>query len=134
MFKNNLRTLRKNKGFSQVDLAMKLNISDKTVSSWELGRTEPNMEQLQNLSKIFNTSINDLVGDDEIDYSGSENICGDLQANLDYFVDKPELLEMYKEIYENENLMLLFDTARDLEPKELEKVLRYMKLVMEEEL
>lgn len=130
MFKENLKKLRKNRGLNQVDLADKLGISDKTISSWESGRTEPNMKQLNELSKIFNVSINVLVGKDEF----VKNTYGNHEANLEYFADKPEVLEMYKEIYENENLALLFDTARELKPEELEKVLKYMKLVLDEEL
>ena len=38
-----------------------MNISGKTVSSWEIGRTEPNMGYIQSMCDIFNISIDELI-------------------------------------------------------------------------
>lgn len=57
------------------------------------------------------------------------NIYGDHKANLEHLATKPELLEIYNDIYESENLQLLFDTARDLTPEELEAVLNVIKMI-----
>ena len=43
MIGDNIRRLREEKGMSQSELAKKLFISDKTISSWEVNRTEPKM-------------------------------------------------------------------------------------------
>lgn len=61
---NNIQTLRKRKGLSQEKLAEKINVTRQTISNWELGETAPNPEQLILLSKEFNISIDDLVGND----------------------------------------------------------------------
>ena len=53
--------LRKNKGFTQLDLANKLFITDKAISSWEQNRTEPSLEMLVKISEIFDCSIGYLV-------------------------------------------------------------------------
>lgn len=53
--------LRKSKGLTQLDLAEKLFISDKAISSWEQNRTEPSLEMLVKISEIFDCSIGYLV-------------------------------------------------------------------------
>lgn len=53
--------LRKNKGFTQLDLANKLFITDKAISSWEQNRTEPSLEMLVRIAEILDCSIGYLV-------------------------------------------------------------------------
>ena len=60
----NINTLRKEKGFSQENLAEKVNVTRQTISNWELGETSPNPEQLILLSKALDKSIDELVGND----------------------------------------------------------------------
>lgn len=67
---NNIQTLRKKKGLSQEKLAEKINVTRQTISNWELGETTPNPEQLILLSKQFDISIDELVGNDAMS-SGS---------------------------------------------------------------
>lgn len=59
-FSKNLTILRKLNNMSQSDLAGKLNIQYQTISSWERGVSLPTIEQIIELSKLFNISINDL--------------------------------------------------------------------------
>lgn len=77
---NNIYTLRKEKGFSQENLAEKINVTRQTISNWELGETSPNPEQLILLSKTFNKSIDELVGN-EIEPSRSSET-GDSIKNI----------------------------------------------------
>ena len=67
MFGNNLKALRKRLGISQEQLANILGISDKTVSSWEIGRTEPNMGMVQKIADTFSVSTDELIKDDFVD-------------------------------------------------------------------
>ena len=60
----NIYHLRKEKGLSQEGLAEQIKVSRQTISIWELGQTYPNPEQLILLSKILNTSIDELVGNE----------------------------------------------------------------------
>ena len=53
---------RKRAGMSQEKLANELNISRQAVSRWENGETTPNTETLKLLSKLFDVSINTLLG------------------------------------------------------------------------
>ena len=75
---NNIQTLRKKKGLSQEKLAEKINVTRQTISNWELGETAPNPEQLILLSKQFDISIDELVGNEHIKdiYIGWIVMCG----------------------------------------------------------
>ena len=48
---DNIKKMRELRGLKQSDLAEILNISDKTVSSWEINRTEPKMGMIEKISK-----------------------------------------------------------------------------------
>lgn len=58
---NNIKNYRKMNGLSQKELAEKLRISDKTICSWEIGRTEPNMGMVENICKIFGITKDELI-------------------------------------------------------------------------
>lgn len=60
-FGNNLMELRKRNGYSQEDLANKLNVTRQTVSKWELEQTAPNLKDLKNIANIFNISLDELT-------------------------------------------------------------------------
>ena len=54
--------LRTKKGLSQEELAEKVFVTRQAVSRWETGETIPNIDTLKLLSKLFNVSINTLLG------------------------------------------------------------------------
>ena len=62
-FNNKLYELRKQKGFSQEELASRLNVSRQTVSKWELGESSPDMEKLVAMSDLFGITLDELVLD-----------------------------------------------------------------------
>ena len=53
--------LRKKEKITQLDLANKLFVTDKTISSWESGRTEPSLEMLIKLSEILDCNVGYLI-------------------------------------------------------------------------
>ena len=57
-----LRTFRMRNGLSQDELAEKLFVTRQAVSRWENGETTPNVEALKLLSRLFDVSINTLLG------------------------------------------------------------------------
>ena len=59
---NPIRALRLLKGFSQDEVAEKVFVTRQAVSRWENGETSPNTETLKLLSKLFDVSINTLLG------------------------------------------------------------------------
>ena len=60
-FNNRLYQLRKQRGFSQEELASRLNVSRQTVSKWEVGDSTPDMEKLAAMSELFDVSLDQLV-------------------------------------------------------------------------
>lgn len=58
---NRISDLRKRKKWTQEDLASKLFVVDKTVSSWESNRTEPSLETIIKLSELFDCSASYLI-------------------------------------------------------------------------
>lgn len=54
--------LRTKKGLSQEELAERIFVTRQAVSRWETGETTPNVETLKLLSKLFDVSINTLLG------------------------------------------------------------------------
>ena len=54
--------LRIKKGLSQEELAEKVFVTRQAVSRWETGETIPNIDTLKLLSKLFDVSINTLLG------------------------------------------------------------------------
>ena len=60
--KNIILTLRRKHGLSQDELAAKVYVTRQAVSRWETGETQPNTETLKQLSKLFDISINTLLG------------------------------------------------------------------------
>ena len=61
-----IRKARENRGLTQAELAEKLGISSKTVSSWEVGRTEPKMGMVERVCAVLNCRKSDLI--DEVHY------------------------------------------------------------------
>lgn len=62
MSENTISKLRKKAGLTQSALAEKLNVTRQTVSSWEIGRTEPDIESMTRMAEIFGIDMNELTG------------------------------------------------------------------------
>lgn len=62
MFSENLKTLRKQKGFTQEELAARLNVVRQTVSKWEKGLSVPDADLLTRLSEILEVPVSTLLG------------------------------------------------------------------------
>ena len=57
---------RKNKEYTQKQMADILNVSDKTISKWETGKSLPDLEMMSQLCQIFDISINELLSGERI--------------------------------------------------------------------
>lgn len=60
-FKEQLTKLRKRNNITQIDLAETMNVKQYIISSWETGRSEPNISQIIKLSDIFSVPIDYLL-------------------------------------------------------------------------
>lgn len=73
MLDENIKNLRKSKGLSQEELAIKLNVVRQTVSKWENGISVPDSSMLIALAEKLDTSVSILLGEN-IQVYGSDDI------------------------------------------------------------
>ena len=67
MLNENIKAIRKSKGLSQQELAVRLNIVRQTVSKWEQGLSVPDSDMLISLSEVLETPVSTLLGETVID-------------------------------------------------------------------
>ena len=63
MLNENIKALRKSKGLSQEELAIKLNVVRQTVSKWENGLSVPDSDMLISISDVLETPVSTLLGE-----------------------------------------------------------------------
>lgn len=63
MLNENIKTIRKSKGLSQEELAVKLNVVRQTVSKWEQGLSVPDADMLILISEVLDTPVSTLLGE-----------------------------------------------------------------------
>lgn len=91
--KDIIRELRTKKSLSQDELAEKVYVTRQAVSRWEKGETTPNTETLKLLSKLFDVSINTLLG------SPREMVCHCCGMILDDSTTSKEIDGVFNEEY-----------------------------------
>lgn len=116
-FKDRLKELRMQRGYSQASLAKQLGLSASTISMYEVGLREPDFEKLELIADFFNVDINYLLGKETVST---------------YLLD-PEAAEMAKELYEREELRVLFDASRNASPEDIMTVARMLKGLSKDE-
>ena len=67
MLNENIKAIRKSKGLSQQDLAVKLNVVRQTVSKWEQGLSVPDSDMLISISEALETPVSTLLGETVIE-------------------------------------------------------------------
>lgn len=85
MLNENLKTIRKSKGLSQEELAIKLNVVRQTISKWEQGLSVPDADMLISISEVFETPVSILLG---------ENIVETKADDLKVISEKLEIINM----------------------------------------
>ena len=72
MLKDNIKLIRKSKGLSQEELAVKINVVRQTISKWEQGLSVPDSELLVSLAEALDTPVSTLLGENvnekKVDY------------------------------------------------------------------
>lgn len=63
MLNENIKLIRKSKGLSQQELAVKLNVVRQTVSKWEQGLSVPDSDMLITISEVLETPVSTLLGE-----------------------------------------------------------------------
>ena len=86
---NRIKQLRTEKRMRQTELAKILKIGQATMSNWETGRSEPDYDALIEMSEIFGTSIDYILGNSDIKKAPSLEDAG-LSA------EEAELLKLFR--------------------------------------
>ena len=91
----NIKMLRKAKGWSQIELAEKLNTTQKVISDYETEKRKPPLERLPALSKIFEVTIEQLIGAEKvkIETTGTHIHKNSRSAKIQELFDKLEPFE-----------------------------------------
>lgn len=149
---------RKAAHLSQKELAERLGVSDKTISSWERGRTEPNMEAVTSLSKILDCSISDIMGSESLNTDRKQailngmrvmpkqpptelfdlNTVGLLREIVDNIENNPYYTDAYSQelaqfAHDNPSYRVLFDASRKVKPENIAKVMAMLKIMGDDE-
>jgi putative transcriptional regulator len=66
MLNENIKAIRKSKGLSQQELAVKLNVVRQTISKWEQGLSVPDSDMLLALSEVLETPVSTLLGENVV--------------------------------------------------------------------
>src|SRR5690554_890750 len=67
MLNENIKAIRKSKGLSQEELAIKVNVVRQTISKWEKGLSVPDSDMLISISEALETPVNTLLGETVIE-------------------------------------------------------------------
>lgn len=108
MLKDNIKSMRKSKGLSQEELAIKLNVVRQTISKWEQGLSVPDSELLIKVSEELDVSVSALLG---------ENIEGKKQDDLKVIAEKLEVINEQLSMKQKQkrkriiNLLIIMDVC-----------------------
>lgn len=103
IFSKRLRFFLNQNNMTQVELAKRLGVGTTSVYNWCNGIKTPRMDKVDAMCQIFNCRRSDLIEDKEPDR---------------YYLND-ETAKVAQEIFENKELRVLFDAARDAKPEDL---------------
>ena len=106
----NLKKLRKEKGFTQLFLAEKFDLSQQSIYKYENNLAEPDIATLKELAEFFNTSVDYLVGASDIQDPYTRQFMEDL-SNLEI-----EYLHFFQKMG-SEDRLLMFQLSKSLTAK-----------------
>lgn len=115
-FQNILKSLRLANNLTQDELAKRLKISRSAVGMYESGSREPDFDTLELIADFFNVDVDYLMG-----RTPKTTYIPHNTQEPSYYTN-PETAKIAQEIYENKDLSLLFDAAKDAAPEDLQTV------------
>ncbi len=93
LISENLKSLRKENGLTQDQLASMLGIKRSLVGAYEEGRAEPPVQNLKNISKVFGVSVDDFIGKKVKSKKGINPLTGQIQdSDVDFQGTKLKVL------------------------------------------
>ncbi|SFL09482.1 helix-turn-helix domain-containing protein [Halanaerobium salsuginis] len=124
-FSDRLKKLRKEKNLYQKELAEYLGVSRPTITQYESGARKPDNDTLEKIADHFNVTVDYLLGRTD-ERSPADKIKKAIS-------DDPELQETWEQIFQRENLQLLFKQTKDLDDDAIKQIIRIIKAIEDEE-
>ena len=87
MLNENIRAVRKSKGLSQEELAVKLNVVRQTISKWETNETLPDIRQSKGLAMLYHMTLDELIEydfDEQQAQQMIDSVSDEAQARIDW--------------------------------------------------
>ena len=105
-----LRSARKSAGLSQEEVAQRMGITNQNVSSWELGKSKIDMNQLLQLCSMYETDFIDIL----------QRASGSVPkiARIEYTSGERELIELYRRADESDRLAVNLILQKYADPVE----------------
>ena len=103
----NIQYYMDKQGKTRTEMCEALGVKYTTFTDWVKGNTYPRIDKIELMANYFGISKADLVEDKKIEES---------------YYTNPETAQIAQEIYQNKDLSLLFDAARDAKPEDLQTV------------
>ena len=119
LFSEKLKQLRIAKSLTQEELAEKLNVSRQAITKWESGDGIPDIENLKQLSILFNTTIDDLIKEEKeiiikVKYSIETDLEIDHTKHFEIKISKIQELNIKPNNEEKVKIELLSDEEKEL--------------------
>lgn len=123
-----IKDLRNRCGFKQQELADKIGVSRQVLSNWERGYTPLDSDGVTKLAKILEVPTDYILFGEvrEIQSAAIERI-------LDAVKDDEELFDFVIDISQRNELQLLLKQVRPLKADTIKRIIRYIKIVEDEE-
>ena len=87
MLGTRIKELRKAFGLSQVELAMRMEVTKQTISNWENENIQPSIDMLVGLSNVFNVTTDYLLGLDDVPRLSIEGLPMSFAAHLAQIIE-----------------------------------------------
>lgn len=118
LFSENLKHWLSERGKTQTDLRKYMDVSSATASDWCNGKKIPRTDKIQVICSWLGIELDDLLTNKS-------------DKKQDGYYINPEAAAMAQELFENPDLRMLFDAARDVKPENLQLAAEMLKRMKE---
>jgi len=123
-----LKKARNNKKLTQEEAAKKIGITFQALSNYERDYRDPDTALLAKMAELYDVPTDYLLG-----RTNNRNESTHEQKILDAVSNDPELLDFWKDLSKRDDLKMLFKQTRDLSPDAIKRIIKYIKMVEDEE-
>ena len=117
MLGEKIKLYRESKNMTQVEIAESLGVKPATISKYESGALEPNIESLKRLAEIFNVSVDKLIKEDDFDIS---------KINILEVLREQKNMKLKGNLYHNTQITFAYNTNHIEGSKLTEEQTRYI--------